>query len=214
MLYLANQALAGFSCDVDVGASSDSYVAAAATDLVAALAAFVAWLSAGGRPWAGAVWTATWQRDPSTGAARVLLQCDAEFALTVVGAANPLGLVGAHVQAYSMTGTAAQGTWWPVSDVGIRDHLQHVGDGDACGNGAVRPGIPGTAIYRPKVGAVGTAVDAGRLSSVLADATSPRQVAIWHHAAGLWRTYALGDVRRNRVGATHYRFELACAGAA
>lgn len=215
MLYLHGQTLAAHSCDVTVGINTDSYAGGSATDLVTALAALVAWLEGAGRPWFGAAtWSAAWVRDSATGGAAIELTCSATFEVTNISVANPLGLYAAGAPALTMTGTAAQGTWWPKSDVAIHDHHQEFGEGEACGNGAVRPGVPGTALYRPRVTAIGTAVDAGRISYLTTVASSPRQVKIYHHVAAAWRTYALGDIERREATTTLYAFSLKVLGAA
>ena len=160
----------------------------------------------------------SWQRDPATGGAVLTLYATAPFTLeaTTTAAQTGYGLTaGVKASATSHTFDApAIGTWAPVSGLAVSKNIRILGRGDACGNGAIRPGVPGLATYTPSIEAIGTAEDAGRLTEVLADASNPRRMTVYQQHTGLWLDLALGDVSRSSRGAKHYRFQLTASGEA
>lgn len=117
MLYLYPQTLQAYSFDVDVWGYTDSYAAGVQTDLVAAWADVVAWLGGIGRPWYGMTgWTATWVRDSATSGAAMQLVGAMVFELYNV-TSNGLGIEATGGAVSTVQCAAAQGSWWPQSDV-------------------------------------------------------------------------------------------------
>jgi len=159
-----------------------------------------------------------WEKDTSTGGAILTLSATGNFTLeaTNTDAQTGYGLnSGVKASASSHTfDSAAAGTWAPVSGVSVKANLRVLLSGDACGDGAVRPGVPGLAHYRPTVEAIGTALDAARLANVLGDASNPRRASICQQHTASWIEVAVGEVARNPAGAKHYRFRLEVSGEA
>jgi len=170
--------------------------------------AFVDWLNDAGRAWFGVVlFTWAWSRDAPTGGALLTLTARGGLFSIDGGAAATLGLaLSAGVS--SVTGTAAAGTWAPAGGMAVGRYMRQLGKGDASADGAVRPGVPGAAHYRPTVSGTGTAVDAARFASILGDAENPRVAVVYQKHLATWRTLALGPINRSPVSTMHYRFDL------
>ena len=194
-----------------IAAGHTDYFTSDATnaDACTSVTALVAWLNDAARAWHGArSWTWSWAR-ASDGGAVLTLSCSGDFLF--LGVAAPLAL-STHSRAPTLTGTAsAAGTWAPTIPIAVRRHERLLGDGDCGGGNVVRPGAPGLAGFKPAVEAVGTVIDACRLTSVLAAASSPRRVSVYQLHTATWRRYALGEVGRDGDD-TMFRFTLACAG--
>ncbi len=215
MLAIETTATWAFSVDVTVGVNTETYTNLAADrDAVTAVTALVAWANDAGRAWSGSrTFSWDWSRHSDSGGALLVLACSGTFSLSA-GAATNLGLPAA-VGVVGVVGTApALGTWAPVSRVSVRGNLRVLAAGDGCGDGAVRPGVPGTAAKNPQVSAIGTAIDAARLAAILATASNPRRCLVYQLHKATWLTRALGDISRSSAGPMHYAFELTLAGLA
>lgn len=202
-----------FSVDVTVGAATETFTNAAADkDAYAAITAFVTWLNAAGRAWFGTrTFSWTWARQSSSGGAILVLSATGGVFTITAGASARLGLPAAAGVTTVIGTTAATGTWAPVSKLAMARNLRLLGKGDACGDGAVRPGVPGLAGSRPSLAAIGTAVDAGRVAAVLADASNPRRATGYQTHTDTWLEVALGRHSRGAVSTTHYRFDFEVA---
>jgi hypothetical protein len=202
-----------WSVDVTVGAATETFTNLATdADAVAALQALVTWANAGGRAWTGTrVFSWAWIRHAASGAALLTLSATGgAFSLTA-GALTTLGFA-AVAGVTSTTGAAAAGTWAPALPVSLRRNVRLLDSGDAGGNGAVRPGVPGLACRLPKLDAMGTATDAARLSAVLAAASSPRRAQVWQLHTSSWIELAVGAVSRSAQGSKAYEFAIEVAG--
>ena len=200
-----------WALDVTVAGNLRTYTNSA-TDAVSAVAALLVWLNAAGRPWYGTrTFSCVWQRSSATGASLpVLSATGGTFAISAAALAT-LGWAAAAGVSHVLS-TGAAGTWSPLSGVSVLRDVRLLSAGDACANGAVRPGVPGLACRLPKIDAVGTAADAARLAAVLASASNPRRAQVWQVHTQSWVEVALGAVSRNAQGATLYRFTLDAAG--
>jgi len=202
-----------WSIDVTVGAATETFTNAATdADVVAALQALVDWANAAGRAWTGTrTFSWAWARHAASGAALLTLSAvGGAFSLNA-GALATLGF-GAVAGVTSTTGAAAAGSWAPALPVSVRRNVRLLDAGDAGGNGAVRPGVPGLACRMPKLDALGTATDAARLSAVLAAASSPRRAQVWQLHTSSWVGLAVGAVSRSAQGSQNYRFAFEVAG--
>ena len=164
-------------------------------------------------------WSWSWARDASTGGAIITLAVDTgtfTIEATNADAQNGYGLAaGVHAAAASQVfDSPAAGTWAPASRVAVSANIRRLGRGDACGDGATRPGVPGNAANRPAVEAIGTPIDAGRITAQLAAASSPRRGRVYQLHTGQWLELAIGSVQRSPAGAMHYRFSIEAAGEA
>lgn len=215
MLALETTASWAFSVDVTVGGNTETYTNSASDrDAVTAMTMLVAWANDAGRAWTGTrTFSWEWARHAATGGALLILACSGTFSLSV-GAALNLGLPAA-AGVVGVVGTApALGTWAPISRLSIRGNLRVLAAGDGCGDGAVRPGVPGTAAKNPKAEAIGTAIDAARLAAILATASNPRRCLVYQLHKDTWLTRALGEITRSSSGPMYYAFELTLAGLA
>lgn len=194
-----------WSLTVTVGAGVDTYTNTA-TSAFESISALTTWLNdAGSRPW-GSGWSWTWQRQDSTAGALLVLRYNTGFVLNG-GASAALGFVaGAYVNTATGT-TSALGTWAPEPYLSVRYDLGNLAEGDASGNGSVRPGSIGLANLSFDIEGIGKAIDAARLSSILIAAISPRVAWVYITWSGAWADVALGEVRRTREDTT-YRFGL------
>jgi len=188
------------------------YGSSARMDAAAVLDELVAWATStfvGTFSWG-------WERNAVGGAVVTLSTDSGTFTLEATNADAQSGYgLSAGVKAAAASHTfdsAAAGTWAPTSPLGVSANIRQLGDGDACGNGAVRPGVPGAAANSPRVTAVGTAIDAGRLTEQLAAASSPRRCRVYQLHTGLWLELAVGKVNRSPVGLLLYRFTFDAAG--
>lgn len=176
----------------------------------ASAAAFLTWLLAAGRAWYGETFTASWARDTATGGARLTMVCGDTWELDG-GALTCLGLdADTYIQTAAAIQTAA-GTWDPAVPLAVSGYVKTIGEGDAEGAGTVRPGVPGLGHYAPICQGIGTALDAARLSAVLAVAASPRICDVDQEHTGNRLRMSLGDVSRQRADSL-YRFTLTLAG--
>ncbi len=199
--------------EISDGVTTDTWTGSADTlSAVAAMDELAAWATSTFAP----TFTWTWARDATTGGAIFTLSASANFTIEPLNstAEDLFGLdPGVKSSASSQPfDSAAIATWAPVSGIAVRTSLRQLGRGDAPGDGAVRPGVPGLAALRQSVGAVGTAIDAGRLAAALALATSPRRIDVYQQHTGTWLRLALGDVSRSPSGFMHYRFDMAATG--
>ena len=195
-----------------------------------ALVSFVTWCNAAGRSWTGLVlfdWT--WQRDATTGGAIVSVRASGATMNLTPNDFYALLSLAAVVGATTSTGTtAAAGTWSPApaGKLPLRLGVRWLREpGEASGVGAIRPGIPGLAApwytCRPVVGAV----DCARWTDVVRWASHPRRawlrlsnvarVSEWVVSPGDDDGFALlavGQVQRQRQGASLWSFDLRLAG--
>lgn len=204
-----------FDIEIQVGADAATYSSTATVgNAYEMIVALVAWANDAGRPWAGTITFAwSWTRDTATGGAFVVLSADVAFDINITAGGLYLPN-GAAQTAYTGTDPAT-GTWAPSIPIAVSGHVRLLGDGDTGGaERLIRPGNPGLAGIRPKLEAIGTALDAARLAAVLATATTPRRCWVYQTHKTAWRNYALGAVSRTPDGFTAYRFSLDVAGEA
>lgn len=195
-----------YSLLVTVGASSATY-AATASSAYASMLALVAWANNAARPWYGSrTFTWAWSRDSGTGGALLTLSASGTFSVNA-GAATVLGMPAAG-PVTSVTGTSpALGTWAPKGLIGVSRYYREFDDeGEASATGAIRPGSPSKAAFRPEVSAFGTAQDAARLTYVLGKASNPRRGWIDRLDTGAWVYLTLGEVSRTQSDGTLYGF--------
>jgi hypothetical protein len=200
MLSLETRDIWGFNLTVTVGASTEVY-ANTATSAYATILAFVAWANHATRAWTGTItfgWS--WERQSGTGGAILTLMASGYFTLDG-GATATLGFAAMAFPDLSVVGdTAALGTWAPKT-LGLSRYYRFLDDaGDASATGAIRPGTPSKAGYRPEVEAVGTAQDAARLTYVLGRASNPRRAWVWRKDSNTWIYLAVGAVDRSLDG--------------
>lgn len=195
---------------VTIAAVTNVFASASATSVYDWLEEFTAWVPT---QWGGKTATWAWSRNATDGGALVTVTFS--HSAQIANNANSLALIGvANGTANSHTGTtSAAGTWTPTVPIAIARHARLLGTGDVGGTRlGIRPGVPGLAGTKPKVEALGTALDAGRLAGVLAVATTPRRCWIYQVHRDAWRQYALGAIERTPTGVTAYTFVLAVAG--
>lgn len=211
MLSLATSDNWAFSVDVTV-VNLETYInPATANTAYDAIEGLVAWANDAARAWFGfTTFSWAWVRDGWDGGAKLILRASF-FAFDIsAGAHDRLG-IPADVGANEVGGDqSATGTWAPAGLMAVRGHMRTLDAGDANGGGGVRPGVPGTAHYRPRVTTLGTVVDAARFASILASAANPRRVWVYQLHTTTWREYALGLPSRQAAGTMHYRFDLPC----
>ena len=198
-----------FSVLVTVGGDAETF-SNTATDTSAyeAMEAWILWLNAAGRAWSGAITFAwTWARETTTGGAELTLSAGSNFSINA-GAQTLLGFAAAGPVSSTTGAAAAVGTWAPIGKIAMRCYIRQLDRGDATGDGAIRPGVPGTAHRRPALSATGTVVDAARFAAVLADAENPRKATVYQLHKDAWRTVAVGPIRRAAASFKHYRFDL------
>ena len=218
---------------IQVGANVDTWVGSSSLpSAVDALLDLTTWANDVARPWWGAaLFDWGWQRQASTGGALLTVR-NSGGAFSWTPNATALALLGipAAVAVVSAVGTAAAaGTWapGPTGYLALKLGVLWLRDkGQASAVGAVRDGVPGLAPWvascRPVVGAQDTA----RLAETLGHASHPRRAwlrlsnversseILVHADVEGGRLVALGDVRRQRSGASLWRHELAVAGGA
>lgn len=201
-----------WTMDVTVGAATETYTNAATdADVVASIAALVSWANDAGRAWFGTrTFAWTWARQASTGAGLLTLAATGGLFSITAGSLPTLGFAAA-AGISTITGSAAAGSWAPLSHAISRD-FRLLDKGDAGGAGAIRPGVPGLAHREPKLTAIGSATDAARLAAVLALASTPRRLRVWQTHTGSWVEVALGAVNRTAQGPTLYSFTFDVAG--
>jgi hypothetical protein len=182
------------------------------TSAYEAMVDFDAWLNDAARAWFGVVsFSWRWARDPTTGGALLILTAAGGLFSIDAGAQSTLGF-SLGVGQSTTTGAAALGTIAPVGGVAVRAHMRQLAVGDACTDGAVRPGVPGAAHYRPSVSFVGDSLDAGRTAAMLATASNPRIAVVWQKHLDAWRTLAIGPIARTVASTHHYKFDLNVSG--
>lgn len=199
--------------EIQVGADAETFTSTETGNVYALIEELVAWANHGTRLWAGAIffdWS--WQRDPVTGGALLTLSADAAFDINT--GTGDLQIPTMAAQTSSTATDPATGTWAPTVPIAVAGVVRMLGEGDAGGGLSIRPGSPGLAGWRPKVEAVGTALDAARLAGILAWATTPRRCWVYQLHQDVWRNLAMGAVSRSAEGATAYRFSIECAGEA
>ncbi len=196
-----------FSVDIDIG-GAETYTNAV-TNAIDSIYALVVWANAPARGWFGlSTFSWTWQRDATTGGTIFVLSASG-FAFTIsAGAHDRLGIPADAAVNEVIGDQPASGTWAPISKISVKKYMRTLAAGDANAGGAVRPGVPGLGAYRPEVSAVGTAIDAGRLASILATASNPRRAVVYQLHTGDWITLAIGTVTRQAVDTTHYRYDI------
>lgn len=174
-------------------------------DAVEAAQYLVAWLAHASRPWAPSTWS--WELTPNlagTGSSHLTLFGSASMSVDdATSDGGPLGLE-AGLAGSTVTATfPAVGTWSPSGGLGLRRRYAPAWSGDATGSGAVAS--PGTWHNKPDLTAVGTPLDAGRLSSQLALCPpGPRRGKVMDHT-GEWVQLQIGKVDRSPVGYSFYR---------
>lgn len=203
------------------GGLTDLYQDTTARSAYDLLTGLDAWSQSGSRPWAGKILTwLSWSRDATTSGIKVTIGGSDTFTLAVNATGQSLlGLPASSVGVVTVDGTSGTaGSWSPPGSQGVlafsRWQRWLDGPGVASGIGAVRPGVPGTAGYRPVVSAVAKAQDVARLMSLVADASHPRRAHIWDEQGDAWRTVALAQVSRSAAGASLWRIDLECYGEA
>ena len=201
--------------EIQVGADAATYgPATATTNAYEEITALVAWANDVARPWTGTrTFAWSWQHDTATGGALLTLSADGLFDVNL--STGCLYLPTMAAQTSTTAPTPATLTWCPKVPIAVARHTRLLGSGDLAGGlagWAMRPGVPGLAGIRPTVSAVGKALDAARLTAILATATTPRLAWVYQTHTATWRRYALGPVSRSADGATDYRFSLEVAG--
>lgn len=199
--------------EINDGVTTDSYNhTSVIADVATVMTALVAWATATFTP----TFSWSWERDATTGGAILTLSADAAFTVeaTESHAQTGYGLdpgVKASASSHRFD-SPASGTWDPSMGPAVSRNIRVLGAGDACGNGAVRPGVPGLATNKPAIAAVGTAIDAGRFAAQVALASNPRRANVYQVHTATWLLLALGEVQREPVGLTHYRFDIEASG--
>lgn len=203
MLSLRTKDNWSFSLTVTVGAGVDTYTNTAKS-AVESIIALEYWLNdAGSRPW-GSGWSWNWQRQDSTAGPLLSLQYNSAFSLNG-GASTTLGFA-AGAYANTAVGTAAAlGAWSPEPYIATRYNLGDLAQGDATGNGSVRPGVIALANLGMEIEGIGKAIDAARVASILASASSPRVAVVYIAQEKSWADVSLGEMQRTRED-TLYRF--------
>lgn len=203
--------------EIVAGVTTDQYSGTVARmSVVDFLDALTAWATS---TFAVGTFTWTWARESATSGAIITIHADGgTFTLECTNADAQTGLGfppgAAGPDSDLEADSSAAGTWAPRWAIGVRTDLRVLGRGDACGDGAVRPGVPGLASFRPDVRATGTARDAARLASVLSTASSPRVASIYQTHTDTWLTLAVGNIERDPVDTHNYGFSLDVAGEA
>lgn len=223
---------------IKVGAPSATWTCpATANSAVDAANDLGSWANDAARPWAGlALFSWSWARHaPSGGAKFKLINSGGAFDYTPNGAAVTLLGLPAMAGQVQVTGTApAAGSWAPgptgylALQLGV---LWLKAGGQASAVGAVRPGVTGLAPWVASCRPVVEAQDAARLAALLGVASHPRRA--WLRVSNTegmvaafgetvtppgdlagWRLVALGQVQRQRQGASLWQCDLAVAGEA
>jgi hypothetical protein len=204
--------------EMESNANNTAYTVTTETTVRAVMDALVAVLIAD----LGGPWSWSYDRDAATGGWLVTLRyADAGDAFVIYGTnADWNGLTGLQDSAPGdfdnlATGTTpAAGTWYPAGGLAVSGHARLLDSGECGSDCVVRPGVPGLAGIQPRVEALGTVLDAARLTGILSRASHPRRVQVYQQHKAVWREYALGAVARSSEGALAYRFTFEVAGEA
>lgn len=206
--------LGAIGLTVTVGVDSVAYTSGSnqGNTAVSLMVNLLAWLNAAGRPWFGAaVFSWTWERYGLDGGAQITLSATAAFSLSAIAGNNPLAISAIGPTVAAQFGVAL-GTWAPKQGNGrlsVTGNFGHLaGNGDAGGSGACRAGVPGTALHKLKLSAVGTTIDAIRLAGQLKLATSPRLAHVWQTHTATWLVVALGSAQRSEPSRALWQFEF------
>lgn len=191
---------------------TDSYTFAAdENDANSAMTALVDWANANAT-FAGAVFSWSFDRHDAQSGAQVTLSCDTSFSATFDAEAQTL--LGFSASYSSTTSAAAPnsaaGTIYGARS-GFRQHiLSPDRDASTAGNGTAAPTVSAWRPFRPRVEELGDWSLPARVRDVMASATNPRTAYVYD--GGFWRGYAVGEVVRERVGASLFRVSFACLG--
>lgn len=193
-----------WSVDVTVGSDTETFSGSGTTALEA-VQALLDWLADEARAWYPMQWDATLTKDAAAGA--VLSVTGSDAWTWEADGDNPLGIpTTAPSAATTLTAAEpAEGTWCP-SALSLTGRQAAARTGDAGSGVAVMRGTPGTTHLAPRLEAVATPVETGRLSECLAVLANPRVCHVQDR--GVWRTLALGRVSRQAAGTMHYRLSL------
>lgn len=166
----------------------------------------------------GGTWAWGWSRDEATGGAVLTLGVRG-VAWTWSATVDSLGRTALGWYVDPPTGTTiytgwapAAGTWAPGVGISLRAFFEIPASGDANGLGVTRPDNIASALAQTNLEAVGTPVDAARLTAVLARASNPRAGKVWQQHTSQWRQLSIGAVSRNAEGLSAYRFSIQVAG--
>lgn len=205
-----------FSIDFVVGGNLDTY-AGTGSNIADEMDAQVSWLNDAGRPWAGTT-TFAWRHGAANSRGAPTLASDT-LAFRYSPDATAIATIGspAHMLAAQTTNpNGAIGAWYPASGVSILGWLRELAAGEACGNGGIRPGVPGLARFAPPVEAWATAAEVAVLADVLRESGQPRKGKIYDAARDLWRLVSVGVVTcdRSPSDSRYYSAKFACRGEA
>ncbi len=163
--------------------------------------------------------TPTYARNPTDGGIKVtfaftVASSGAAQSVTMTPNASATSLLGFGTATGSVltASASAAGTWSPVQANGrvsySLDYPMVLGTGDAAGAGAIRQDVPGHGHYKPTVEAIGNAIDAGRLTGVMAGMPTGRYGWIYTTLAKQWLFLAFGAVTRSAAGRNLYKFSF------
>jgi hypothetical protein len=202
---------------ISVGGGPETYTIAN-TSAFEVMQGLVGWANSGARAWYGTrTFSWTWARNATDGGALLTLTATGGYSLTPGATGTALLGFSNHFGFSSVTAdTSAAGTFSPLQARGrlsVNLYYRSLNDpGDAAGAGAIRPGVPGWAAYKPKVEAIGNAIDAARIGQVLRYAASPRYGTVWQQHRSSWLPLSIGPVSRTDVAKNLYRFSFDCGG--
>jgi len=221
------------SATVTVGAVAEVWTCAATSNsAVDALEDLCAWANDAARGWfPAALFQWGWARDSSTGGALLKIKnSGGPFSWAPnLAAIQRLGVVAGGPAVELVGASDASGTWAPEPAGLLSLRLGRVyhdkAPGQGSGVGAVRPGLSGLAPWAGECAPIVGPVDARRWPEVSQVAAHPRRA--WLRLAGVsgsdyvvppigahWARFALGPVRRSRVGGHLWRLDFGLAGEA
>ena len=197
---------------VTIAATPFAFTTATATSAVDWMVEFAAWVPT---KWIGKSVSWTWTRDTASGGAILSMTFSHSAQLVAdTDAQTAMGFGNATATTHTAT-VPSSGTWAPDVPIAVAAYTRRLGAGDVGGGRqGVRPGVPGLAGIKPKVEALGSALDAARIGYVLGEGTHPRRAWIYQLHRDAWRHLALGAVTRPADGATAYRWTFDTAGEA
>ena len=194
---------------ITIGVTSHVWTCpASALNAYDAIVDFTSWLPG---VFSGQTVAALFARNPADAGLLIQLSFSTTTALLMPNGAATSLLGFTMASGTTVTATAsAWGSWAPAQTDGrinqALDYPMVEGSGDAGGAGAIRAGVPAFGLVKPRVDAFGSALDAGRLTAMLANAPSLRLGWFFRTIDRTWRQFSVGPVARSSVGHNLYKF--------
>ena len=205
---------------INVDGDVEAYTHAGQPSAYHLVADFIAWAEDGARAWSGSaafVWS--WAKG-ANGGSKITITASGPSSVTW----TPSGTWGALMNQSTVTalsisssdGVAGTSSPFRAVDNGhwsVTRALLFSGDsGDAGGAQSIRPFVPGLAGSAPLVQALGDVSDAARLTSVFADASNPRRMAVYQGYDSRWIELSAGAAAVEALAPKIFRLTVEAGG--